>query len=139
MPVSSPAGDCCVFFHTLVAVSVITLECDDSLQQLCSNDDQPRMCVCNATGNTLIWKTSVNGGAVANFTSSSNVGDSESDGGFTAALTERANGVSVGTLTFNPSTVRAAGSTGVDVTCEGFSVATNNIAVTIAGNVLVIL
>ena len=61
------------------------------------------------------------------------------DGGFTAVLTERANGVSVGTLTFNPSTVRAAGSTGVDVTCEGFSIATNNIAVTIAGNVLVIL
>ena len=96
------------------------------------------MCVCNTTGNTLIWRTSVNG-AVANFTSSSNVDDSESDGGFTAVLTVRANGVSVGTLTFNPSTVRAAGSTGVDVTCEGFSVAINNIAVTIAGNVLVIL
>ena len=31
------------YFHT-VAVSVITLECD-SLQQLCPNDDQPRMCV----------------------------------------------------------------------------------------------
>ena len=94
------------------------------------------MCVCNTTGNTLIWRTSLTG-AVANFTSSSNAGDSESDGGFTAVLTERANGVSVSTLTFNPYTVRAVGSTGVDVTCEGFSVATNNIVVTPAGNVLV--
>ena len=94
--------------------------------------------MCNSTGNTLIWRTSVTG-AVANFTSSSNVDDSDSDGGFTGVLTERANRVSVGTLIFSPSTVRAAGSTGVDVTCEGFSVATNNIAVTTAGNVLVIL
>ena len=48
------------------------------------------------------------------------VGDNnDTDGGFTAVLTERANGVNVSTSTFNPSTVKAAGSSGVDMTCEG--------------------
>ena len=62
------------------------------------------------------------------------VGGNDSDGGFTAVLTVRANGVSVSTLTFNPSTVRAAGSGGVDVACEGTaSTSTANIAVTSAG------
>ena len=118
----------------IVAVSVITLQCD-SLQQLCPNDDQPRMCVCNSTGNVLVWSTSVTG-TVAAFLSSASAGTNETEGGFTAVLTERANGVSVSTLTFNPSNVRATGTLGVEVTCEGSSVMTDNIAVTSAGNVV---
>ena len=92
------------------------------------------MCVCNSTGNLLIWRTSITGGSVATFGPSAMVGGNDSDGGFTAVLTERANGVSASTLTFNPSTVRAAGSGGVDVACEGTaSTSTANIAVTSAG------
>ena len=91
------------------------------------------MCVCNSTGNLFIWRTSITGGSVATFGPSAMVGDNDTDGGFTAVLTVRANGVSASTLTFNPSTVRAAGSGGVDVTCEGASTSTVNIAVTSAG------
>ena len=61
----------------------------------------------------------------------------DSNGGFTAVLTERANGVSASTMNFNPATVNAAGSGGVDVTCEDIAsvgaVNTTNIAVTYAG------
>ena len=121
-----------MLFYFIVAVSVVTLECD-SLQQLCDNDDQPRMCMCTVTGNILIWRTSITSGAVATFISVDNVGTSESEGGFTGVLTERANGMSVSTLTFNPSTVRP--NNGVSVTCEGNVAMTTNIAVTSAGNV----
>ena len=121
----------------ILAVSVVTLQCD-SLQQLCDNDDQPRMCVCNVTGNILIWRTSIISGPVAAFTSLTNVGTSESNSGFTAVLTKRANGMSISTLTFNPSIVRAVGSGGVNVTCEGGSANTTNIAVTSAGSVHVV-
>ena len=92
------------------------------------------MCVCNSTGNTLVWRTSITGGTVATFGPDAMVGENDTDGGFTAVLAVRANGVSVSTLTFNPSTVSAAGSGGVDVTCEGTaSTSTTNIAVTFAG------
>ena len=87
------------------------------------------MCVCNTTGNTLVWRTPITD-TIAAFLPSANVGDNETEVGFTAVLTERANGVSVSTLTFNTSTVRAAGSGGVNVTCEGSSVMTDNVAVT---------
>ena len=93
------------------------------------------MCVCNSTGNTLVWRTSTTGGTVATFGPGAMVGDNDTDRGFTAVLTERANGVSVSTLTFNPSTVNAAGPGGVNVTCEstGTSTNTTHIAVTFAG------
>ena len=54
---------------------------------------------------TTIWRTSITGGSVATFGPSAMVGDNDTDGGFTAVLTVRA---SASTLTFNPSTVRAA-------------------------------
>ena len=54
------------------------------------------VCVCNSTGVTLVWRTSITGGCVAIFGPSAMVGDNETDGGFTAVLTERANnGVNV--------------------------------------------
>ena len=111
---------------------MITLQCD-SLQQLCPGDNQPRMCVCNITGNLLIWRTSTSG-SVAAFTP--NTIFSQSKRGFTAVLTQRANGTSVSTLTFNPSIV---GPNGVDVTCEGRNNhMTTSIAVTSAGNVILL-
>ena len=90
--------------------------------------------MCNSTGNTLVWRTSITGGTVATFGPGAMVGDNDTDGEFTAVLTERVNGVSVSILTFNPSTVSAAGPGGVDVTCEDTaSTSTVNIAVTSAG------
>ena len=95
--------------------------------------------MCTVNGNLLVWKTSITIGAVAAFTSTANVGTIESNSGFTAVLTERANGMSISTLTFNPSIVRPNGSGGVNVTCVGDSANTtklNIIAVTSAGNVV---
>ena len=117
---------------------MITLECD-SLQQLCPNDDQPRMCVCNVTGLTLVWKTaSITGSSfIVAFGPSSTVGANGSDNGFSGILTEKANGVFVSTLTFKPSSVRIAGKGGVDVnfaSVHGDS-STTNIAVTPAGTI----
>ena len=94
--------------------------------------------MCTINGNVLIWSTSITSGPVAAFGSTNNVGASESEGGFTGVLTGRANGMSVSTLTFNPSIVRAVGSGGVDVTCESSSFMTTNIAVTSAGNVILL-
>ena len=118
-----------------VAVSVITLECD-SLHQLCPNDDQPRMCVCNSTGPTLVWDTSISG--AISFGAPEMAGATGSAGEFTAVLTERANGMSSSTLTFNPSTARAAAGP-VTVTCDDIAslvtvINTTNITVTSAGN-----
>ena len=72
--------------------------------------------------------------SIVTFGADAMVGDTGSNGGFTAVLTERANGVSASTMNFNPATVNAAGSGGVDVTCEDIAsvgaVNTTNIAVT---------
>ena len=92
------------------------------------------MCVCNTNGDALLWSTSITG-LLAAFLPSASVGANGTIGGFTAVLTERANGVSVSTLTFNTSTVSAAGDSGVDVTCDGSSVMTRNVAFTSAGTV----
>ena len=70
---------------------------------------------------TLVWRTFITGStSVATFGPSAMVGDNDTDSGFTAVLTERTNGVFISTLTFNPSTVSAAGSSGVNVICEDF-------------------
>ena len=90
--------------------------------------------MCTVTGNLLIWWTSITSGAVATFTTT--IITSQSNGGFTGVLTERANGMTISTLTFNPSIVRAVGSAGIGVTCEGSVTAATNIAVTPAGNVV---
>ena len=53
---------------------------------------------------SYLWRTCITD-SVATFDPSAMVGDNnETDGGFTAVLTERANGVNASTLTFHPST-----------------------------------
>ena len=110
----------CLF---VVAVSVITLECD-SLQQLCPSDDQPtepRMCVCNVTGSSLVWGTSLTSGAVAIYSTTAPVGTTATVNGFTANLVlVNPTGLIVSTLTFNPSAIRSmhTGLSEFIVSCE---------------------
>ena len=94
------------------------------------------MCVCNSTGPTLVWDTSISGEIP--FGAPEMAGATGSAGEFTAVLTERANGMSSSTLMFNPSTVRAAAGP-VTVTCDDIAslvtvINTTNITVTSAGN-----
>ena len=90
------------------------------------------MCVCNSTGNFLLWITSITNGII--FSAGAMAGDTGIIGEFDVVLTEKVNGFNISTLTFNPSTVRATGSGGVNVTCSDTTVAsTANVVVTSAG------
>ena len=98
--------------------------------------------MCNSTEAMLRWRTSVTGASLVLFDSNSMVGSTGSfGGGFSGNLTMNNSGF-ISTLTFNPSTVRSAGSGGVvAVLCDDLSsiAATADITVTSAGMYMLLI